>query len=82
MWLGFGIAAAISILNLLNSIYPAVPYLPVKRQNIHQYFTGRPWNAMGGVRLSFYPFAIGISFLIPLDLLFRVGCSIGCTNLS
>ena len=70
MWFGFAIAAAISVLNLLNSIYPAVPYLPVKRQNIHQYFTGRPWNAMGGVRLSFYPFAIGISFLIPLDLLF------------
>ena len=70
MWIGFSIAAGISILNLLNSIYPAVPYLPVKRQNIHQYFTGRPWNAMGGVRLSFYPFAIGISYLIPLDLLF------------
>ena len=70
MWVGFSIAAGISILNLLNSIYPAVPYLPVKRQNIHHYFTGRPWNAMGGVRLSFYPFAIGISYLIPLDLLF------------
>lgn len=70
MWIGFSIAAGISILNLLNSIYPAVPYLPIKRQNIHQYFTGRPWNAMGGVRLSFYPFAIGISYLIPLDLLF------------
>ena len=54
----------------LEVVRPAVPYLPVKRQNIHQYFTGRPWNAMGGVRLSFYPFAIGISFLIPLDLLF------------
>ncbi len=70
MWVGFGIAAGISVMNLLNSIYPAVPYVPVKRQNIHQFFTGRPWNAMGGVRLSFYPFAIGISFLIPLDLLF------------
>ena len=69
MWLGFGIAALISIENLLNSIYPAFPYIPVKRQNIHQYFTERPWNAMGSVRLSFYPFVIGISFLMPLDLL-------------
>ena len=25
---------------------------------------------MGGVRISFYPFVIGISFLIPLELLF------------
>ena len=70
MWLGFSIAALISIMNLLNSIYPAVPYIPVKRQNLHQYFTGRPWNAMGSFRVSFYPFVIGIGFLIPLDLLF------------
>ena len=46
MWLGFGIAALISIENLLNSIYPAFPYIPVKRQSIHQFFTERPWNAM------------------------------------
>ena len=70
MWLGFSIAALISIMNLLNSIYPAVPYIPVKRQNLHQYFTVRPWNAMGSFRVSFYPFVIGIGFLIPLDLLF------------
>ena len=69
MWLGFGIAALISVENLLNSIYPAFPYIPVKRQYIHQYFTERPWNAMGSVKLSFYPFVIGISFLMPLDLL-------------
>ena len=70
MWLGFSIAALISIVNLLNSIYPTVPYIPVKRQNLHQYFTVRPWNAMGSFRVSFYPFVIGISFPIPLDLLF------------
>ena len=70
MWLGFSIAALISIVNLLNSIYPTVPYIPIKRQNLHQYFTVRPWNAMGSFRVSFYPFVIGIGFLIPLDLLF------------
>ena len=70
VWFVFSVAAAISILNLLNSIFPEVPYLPVKRQSIHQYFTTRPWNAMGGVKISFYPFAVGIAFLIPLDLLF------------
>ena len=70
MWVGFSIAALISIVNLLNSIYPVVPYIPVKRQNLHQYFTGHPWDAMGYFRVSFYPFVIGIGFLIPLDLLF------------
>jgi len=69
MWLGFSIAALISIVNLLNSIFPSVPYIPVKRRSIGYLFTERPWNAMGDMRLSFYPFAIGISFMIPLDLL-------------
>ncbi len=59
MWFGFGVAALISTVNLLNSIAPAVPYIPVKRMGIG-----------GGIRLSFYPFVIGISFMIPLDLLF------------
>ena len=70
MWLGFGIISVIVTMNILNSLYPSVPYIPIKRQDIHQYFTYRPWNAMGGVRISFYPFVIGISFLIPLELLF------------
>ncbi len=70
MWIGFGIAVLISTINLFNSIYPFIPYLPIKRQDVHHYFTERPWDAMGSIRISFYPFAIGISFLIPLDLLF------------
>ena len=69
MWIGFGIAVLISTINLFNSIYPFIPYLPVKRQDVHHYFTERPWDAMGSIRISFYPFAIGISFLIPLGLL-------------
>ena len=59
MWIGFSIAALISIVNLLNSIYPIIPYIPVKRQGIG-----------GGIRVSFYPFVIGMSFMMPQDLLF------------
>ena len=59
MWIGFGIAALISIVNLLHSIYPVIPYIPVKRQGIG-----------GGIRVSFYPFVIGMSFMMPRDLLF------------
>ncbi|MBC8232296.1 hypothetical protein H8E77_22345, partial [bacterium] len=70
MWMGFSIAATISIINFLNSIFPNAPYVPVKRRSISYLFTEKPWNAMGGVQLSFYPFVIGISFLIPLELLF------------
>lgn len=59
MWIGFSIAALISIVNLINSIYPIIPYIPVKRQGIG-----------GGIRVSFYPFVIGMSFMMPRDLLF------------
>ena len=70
MWLGFGIISVIVTVNILNSLYPSIPYIPIKRQDVHQYFTHRPWNAIGPTRISFYPFVIGISFLIPLELLF------------
>ena len=59
MWIGFSIAALISIVNLIHSIYPLIPYIPVKRQGIG-----------GGIRVSFYPFVIGMSFMMPRDLLF------------
>ena len=69
MWVGFAIAAIISLVNGLSYFFPTIPEIPVKRRTISHLFTERPWNQMGGVRLSFYPFVIGVSFLIPLDLL-------------
>ena len=70
MWIGFSIAAVISIINFLNFLYPSVPEIPIKRRNIDYLFTDKPWNALTPVRIDAYPFVIGISFLIPLDLLF------------
>ena len=69
MWVGFTIAAIISLVNGFSHFFPTIPEIPVKRRTISHLFTERPWNQMGGVRLSFYPFVIGVSFLIPLDLL-------------
>ncbi len=69
LWLGFGIVAVIDILNGLHFLYPQVPAIPVKNQYIGS-FSSRPWNAMGGVTISFYPFIIGLMFFTPLDLSF------------
>jgi len=68
MWIGFGIAASISILNGLHFIYPDIPQISVKPYSLGRYFTERPWNAMRFVNVSFFPFAIGLGFLMPLDL--------------
>ena len=69
MWMGFGIAVLISLINGLHSLYPQLPFIPVKRRSFGYLFASRPWNAMGDVRLSFYPFLIGLTFLVPLDVL-------------
>jgi len=67
-WLGFAIAMAIDTLNGFGFWYPSIPSLPVRAQTFN--FATWPWNATGGYTLAFYPFAIGLGYLLPVDLLF------------
>jgi hypothetical protein len=69
MWIGFAIAATLAIINGLNSFFPAIPEIRTRVRSI-TVFTDKPWNAMGSIPISFYPFAIGLGFFIPLDLAF------------
>jgi hypothetical protein len=70
MWAGFAFAASITLFNGLHNFYPSMPYLEfVKQYNINQGWQ-RPWSAAGHTPISFYPFAIGIAYFIPLDLSF------------
>jgi len=70
MWTGFAAASGISILNGLHFLHPAIPELRVSMRNIGHYFTSKPWNAVGWVPISLFPFAIGLAFFLPLDLSF------------
>jgi hypothetical protein len=69
-WVGFGLAAGISLLNGLAIIWPWLPTLRVKLWDLSPWFVGRPWNAVGWTPISFYPFGIGLGYLLPPDLLF------------
>ena len=69
MWLGFALAGSAELLNGLNYLFPDVPSLPIKGKTIGQ-FSSKPWSAMGPIRISFYPFSIGLMFFTPLDLSF------------
>ena len=69
MWLGFGVAGALALWNGVNFLYPILPELRTRVRNF-QIFTESPWNAMGRIPFSLYPFAIGLGFFIPLDLSF------------
>lgn len=75
LWLGIGLAAFIDSVNALHFLIPAVPEIVVKPTGalrIDQAWTTRPWNGMRPFVLSFYPFMIGIGFLLTLDVSF--GC--------
>jgi hypothetical protein len=70
MWAGFAIAASISLINGLSVLLPSIPFIPVKMKDLSPNFTTKPWNAIGWTPISFYPYGIGLSFLLPLDMLF------------
>lgn len=70
LWLGFLLPFLVQTTNGLNNFFPWVPYVHLKLQDISPYFATSPWNGMGPTPISFYPFAIGMAFLLPLDLAF------------
>ena len=70
LWIGFGIAMGINLLNGLQFFFPVLPEIPVKKYNLNIYFTQKPWDAMGNTPLRFHPYLIGFSFILPLDLAF------------
>ena len=65
IWLGFGIAFGLEIMAGLNYLFPVIPSLKIKYL---LFFEDRPWNAMGRLPIYVYPFAIGLGYLMPLDL--------------
>ncbi len=73
LWLGFGLAAFVDCVNGLHYHIPAVPEILVKPADalrIDQSWTTRPLSALRPFVLSFYPFMIGIGFLLTLDVAF------------
>ena len=69
LWIGLTIAGGIDLLNGLSYLYPVLPSLPIKIHHV-SIFEEKPWSALGGIPVSFYPLVIGLAFLTPLDLSF------------
>ena len=70
MWLGFGVAGMIEMINAIGVHVPAIPPIPVWFHNITPYFNEKPWDAVGTMLISVWPSVIGLSFLMPLDMAF------------
>ncbi len=73
MWIGFGVAALIDLMNGLHHLYPTFPsFLGIRSAawDLGQQVKNMPWRAIGWTPLNVYPFAVGLAFFIPLDLAF------------
>jgi hypothetical protein len=71
MWIGFGVATLIDVINGCHALWPQVPELKyIKLYDLAQHWPNRPWNATGWTPISLYPFAVGLAFFLPSDLSF------------
>lgn len=67
MWLGFAVAGLLESVNFVNYLYPAVPSVWLKARRIDQQFGGPPWTGLRPLSVAFYPFMIGIGWLLTLE---------------
>jgi len=70
LWIGFLVAGLIDLTNGFHFLIPVIPQIQVKQFDISYLFTEKPWNSIGWTPISFYPFAIGLCYFAPLDLIF------------
>jgi hypothetical protein len=71
MWAGFGVAAAIDLLNGLNFLYPWIPRLNVRfLGDLSAIAPDPPFNAIGWTPIGLFPFITALAVFLPMDLLF------------
>jgi hypothetical protein len=67
LWLGIALPVISGTLNGLSALYPMIPHINTRAH--FPVFSGPPWSLMT-VPYAFYPFAIGLGYFVPLDVLF------------
>ncbi len=67
MWLGFGVAGLLESINFINYLYPAFPTVWLKARRMDRYFASAPWTGMRPFSVAFFPFMIGIGWLLTLE---------------
>ena len=72
MWIGFCIAGVINLVNGLHFLFPRVPGLGGSWYDIGTLFDMKPFSAIGSTPIAVFPFTVGLSFFIPVDLSFSI----------
>jgi len=70
MLVGFLLPVCIESMNVLSTIFPAVPHLQLNVVNVGRYLPGPPWSGANPIFIAWWPFGLGLAFLIPLDVSF------------
>ena len=60
----------LSLWNGIGVFVPTWPTVHVDGMDLRPLMTAKPWTAISWFPITFYPFVIGLGFLLPLDLLF------------
>ncbi len=67
MWTGFLIAGVLESFNFINYLYPSFPTFWLKARRIDAMFSTPPWTAARPISVAFFPFMIGIGWLLTLE---------------
>jgi hypothetical protein len=70
LWVGFAIPFFLGTLNTISLNVPTVPQINFRTIDLSPNFTAKPWNAIGYFAISFYPFVIGIGYLLSAEVTF------------
>lgn len=73
MWVGFLLAGLVESVNYVSFLHPSVPSLPIKpigANRLETLLTVFPWNQSGMLALAFYPFVIGVAYMLAVEVSF------------
>ncbi len=71
MWIGFALAVAYNLMNILNAWNPSVPAMG-RAEDIGALFTERPWSAIQPLSIAWRPENIGLGYLVPTEITLSV----------
>ena len=71
MWIGFGAAAFVQMVNGLHLYFPDVPEIATSL-SAGPFMTEAPWNQVGTMILQVFPIAVGLSFILTTEVAFSL----------
>ncbi|GAB4463092.1 MAG: hypothetical protein OHK0029_31160 [Armatimonadaceae bacterium] len=73
-WLGAALPVVLQGLAAIHFTFaPTIPFFPMKPNDmpdVQGFFSEKPWSAVGYLKLTFYPFVVGLAYLLALEISF------------